>query len=494
MNRIKIGLIALIILATLVRLLVLLNSDNSAGSTPMGRLIDSISILDNPRLSSNFNGNTPVLHHYLLAAVLYFHFWPDPVVPARIFTMLFGIFLIIPFYFLIKILLNKRTAFYSGILLSLYPLHAIQSTLTTSDAVFHFFFFSCLYYFFKFKLKEKKIFWLVLSAVLFNIAAMLRFESWIFIPLLSIFLYKDGKKYSVLFFLLSLILPSIWLYLCYHYHGDAFFSFVTSTRTAHTEIVLGAAHSKEILGWLNILYKTLGRMVVISGIFGIIYSFFKKNSLHLAIFFLYLYSFYTINTITYRMWYLERYSILLGLLLLPYSILCIEKISVLLRLKPVILLLPFIFFSTLEFKKIMMCDIRGSILPTEIKEIANWLKANVLSSDKLILGTDRWNLSDQDIIVRSGATPRNFFLVTTSLIESSNPITKESIGGYITNVKPRWLVLNSTGLLQKVLNFDMSQETFSKFGYTFELIYASKDMAELGRHNIYKIHYHYKDN
>lgn len=484
MNFDKIKILFLIILAAFIRFIIFFNSDNFAGAVPMGRVVSAFRIVGNPSLKLNFCGNVSLLYHYLLAAVL--RFWPDPLISPRILSLVFGIFIIIPFYFLVKILFSERVAFYSSILLSLYPLHAIQSTLSTSDVIFHFFFFCSLYYLFRFKLKEKNVCWLILSAILFNIAAMLRFESWTFIPLLSIFLYRDGKRYSITFFLLSLILPFIWLYLCYHHTGNAFYSFTASAKTSHAEILLQRVpYSRELFGWLKILYKMLGYIVVICAVSGILYSFVKKRYLYLASLFLYLFSLYTLNTIAGRMWYNERYSIILGLLILPYAVLCIEKIPSFLKFNPAILLLPFIFFSALQFQKITIHML--PTLPKEVKEVANWLKLNVSLSEKLILSSDAWDASDQDIVIRSSLCPANFFVVSTPLANPKS-VTKEIINEYITNQKPSYLILNSGSFLQKILNFDMTREDLDNFGYKFKLVY-SQDTPDLGRFNIYKIYH-----
>jgi hypothetical protein len=475
----------LVFLATLARSLFLLNSDNFDGSFSMGRVTAALCILENPGLRLNFDGNSSILYHYLLATALYF--WRNPLITPRIFTMLFGILLIVPFYLLIEMLFNQEIAFYSSILLSFYPLHVMQSTLSTSDVVFHFFFFACLYYFFKFKLKEKKVFWLILSAILFNIAAMLRFESWVFIPLLSIFLYKDGKRYSAAFFLLSLILPSIWLYLCYHYTGNVFYSFTKSASTAHTEILLRTVpYSKKVLGWLNVLAKTITAPIVICGVCGIFYAFIRKKFWHLALFFLYLYFLYTVNTLLERMWLNERYGILLGLLILPYSILCVERISLFLRLKPIILFLPFVLFSLLQFQKITVS--RMPILPEGVKEVAHWLKFHASLKDRIILGSDAWNTTDQDIVARSGLSLRNFLVVTTPLVPGAEINLDKHIEGYIVDKRPRYLILNSTGFLNKILGFDMNQETQHKFGCNFNLLF-SKSLEGYEIFNIYEISY-----
>ncbi|MCX5701644.1 MAG: glycosyltransferase family 39 protein [Candidatus Omnitrophica bacterium] len=489
MNRNKIRIFTLVVLSFLVRFAILLNSDNFSGNFTMGKVVDALRILEDPRFSSNFDANTSMLYQYLLAATM--HLWPDPLLSPRVLSLIFGVLLVIPFYFLVKTLFNENIAFYSGILLSLYPLHVIQSVITGSDVIFHFTFFSCLYYLFKFKQKDNKIIWLILSAVLFNIASMLRFESWALIPLLSIFLYKDGKKYMMAFLFLSLISIFIWLYLCHHYTQNTFYSFIISGISAHSEILLRRGpHSEQIFGWLYILFKGLGNVVVISGLCGIIYSFFKKSSLYLAVLFFAIYCFYTINTLLSRMWFNERYVIILGLFILPYTVLIIEKISNSLKVKPIILFSVFIFLSIVEFKKITLSHIPR--LPQGIKDVAGWLKSNKSPSDEVIMGTDAWDLSDQDIIVRSGVYPWNFFVVSTPLCgEQCTPgtvATSESIGSYFSSKQPRFLILNSTGFLQKILNFNMGQKTISEFGYIFESVY-SIDTPNLGRFNVYIIHY-----
>lgn len=481
MKRTAAIILILIILAGFARFTVLFNSDNYPGNH-VDQVIHAIRIHNNPDIGLNFGGNTSMLYNYLLAGVL--HFWYDPLLSPRIFTVIFGIFIIIPYYFLIELLFGKRIAFYSAILLSLDPLHVIQSGLTTADVVFHFFIFSCLYYFFKFQREEKPVSALILSAILFNIASMLRFESWIFIPFLFILLYRHNKKYSVIFLSIALILPSLWLYLCHYYNHNAFYSFIKPGMTAHAEIVSRIKHSRQIFGWLNVLYVTLGRIVLVSGVCGMIYSFVKKRFIHLALPFLFLLSLYTASSLMDRMWYNERYSIFLGLLMLPYSVLCIGKISGYFKLKPLLLFLPFIFFSAAEFKNIGIS--RLPIQSKDVKQIAVWLKTNAKPSDIVILGSDKWDMNHQDIILRSAIPPENFFVVLA--FNTPVAITKEDVRGFIIGRNPRYLILNTTGYLQEILKFDMYQKKINEFGYVFEAVY-SKDTVGFKRFNIYEIHY-----
>lgn len=485
MQKTKITIIALMILAAVVRLYFFSKADNFEGAVTMGRVVNALNIIENPKSRLNFDGNTSVLYNYLLAAVL--RFWPDVLVAPRVLSMLFGILIIIPFYLLIKLTFTEITALYSCIIVSLFPLHAIFSTFSMSDACFYFIFFSCLYFIFKFKLKEKRIIWLILSAALFNIAALLRFESWSFVPILPLLVLKQGKRYSLLFFCVSLIMPFLWMFLCYHFHEDAFYSFTASAKTAHMEILLHRVpYFSHIFGWLVVLYKTLGQGIVISGLMGIIYSFTKKRFFYLALFFLYLYFLYTVNAMAGRMWHNEKYSIFCALFLIPYSVLFFEKLSVFLRLKPVVLLLPFILLSVGTFKQIAVRQLRGHILPPEIKEIVGWLKDNASKSDKILIGGDRSNVYSHDIIVRSSIAPRNFITAPAFILPPSN--IKNNILKYIKKDTPDYLILASTGYFDDLFSFDMRQKEIKSFGCIFKLVY-SQDVLNVGAVNIYKIYY-----
>jgi len=141
-----------------------------------------------------------------------------------------------------------------------------------------------------------------------------------------------------------------------------------------------------------------------------------------------------------------------------------------------------------EFKKITCSHIPELQVPAGIKEIAIWLKFNALPSDKFILSADAWDLSDQDIIVRSGIYPRNVFLASTPLASPDTNL-KERVNGFIATQKPRYLILNSTSFLQKILNFDMNQKNLSEFGCTLKVVYSQYTTPQIGRFNIYRIYY-----
>jgi hypothetical protein len=187
------------------------------------------------------------------------------------------------------------------------------------------------------------------------------------------------------------------------------------------------------------------------------------------------------------MWYVDRYSIFLGLLMLPYAVFLFKEIAVYTRLKPVFLLVPFIILSALANKQIIKTNTPH--LPSEIKRVATWLKRNALASDKIILGTDGWDATDSDIIVRSSISPDNFFVVTRNLASPEyNSRILEVLKYFIDNSTPRYLILNSTGFLHKLINLDMDKSDLLIFGYPLKLAFC-ENSPEFGRFNIYEINY-----
>lgn len=485
MNKSKFIIIVLIIISGIFRIWFLFHCDNFEGSLTMEKSAGALNILSNPTLAANFDGNTSVIYNYLLAGWL--RIWPDVLIAPRVLSLIFGILCVIPFYFLVRLTFSAKTAFYASVLFTLFPAHAVQSTFSMSDAVFHFFSLSCLYFIFKFKIVERKTAWVVAAAVLLNACALLRFESWFYIPFLSILLLREGKKYSLMFFLLCLISPSFWMMLSYHFQRDALIAFTLPAMTCHREILMNRApHPAGIPGWLNVLRMMLGPLILASALCGIIYSFIKKRSFYLGIFFIYLYFLYTASTIAEKTWYNERYAIILGILLLPYSVLFLEKFSVFLKARMAFLFLAFILISAINFNKIVHRYLIWHTLPPQIKEIACWLKKNASSGDKILLGPDKRDLYGQDIIVRSGIAPANFFPVT--VFSPSPNLNKAVIENYIAGKRPKYLILNSEGYLNSLLNFDSDRNEIAQFRTVFKRVYF-KDIINGGRFNIYRVDY-----
>ncbi|MFA5200415.1 MAG: glycosyltransferase family 39 protein [Candidatus Omnitrophota bacterium] len=482
-------ILLLIICSLAVRLVVFINTDNSDGIA-MGRVVNALNILEDPALRSNFDPNVSVLYNYSLAAVL--RFWPDPLNGPRVFTMFFGVFSVIPFYFLIKLLFNERIALFSVILLILDPFHIMQSVLSTSDAAFYLFFLSSLYYLFKFN-KQKSNFAFILALVLFNVASLLRFESWIFIPVLSLFLFRNRKRYVLMFFFFSLILPSLWLYLCHHFFGDVLYSFRAPANTMHIELTMlnRVYYVRSIYALGELLADAITPAVTILGLCGILYAVYEKKHLQLALLFALLYCLFTVNMLFTRMWFNYRSTIFLGILIMPYAVYIIEKLAVRIRVNSIILLLFFTLLCVPAFQEIINKYLPSFKLSRGIEELATKIRVQVKPGEKVMLVADELDVFDQDIIVRSGLPPRIFSVISTiSCVTQLN--TKKDIREYILSFKPDYLVWSSDSCLQKKVNLDLDKNTLKDFGWRLELIASQPVFSRssgMQKYNIYKINY-----
>ncbi|MFA5176840.1 MAG: glycosyltransferase family 39 protein [Candidatus Omnitrophota bacterium] len=482
-------ILLLIICSLTVRLFVFINTDNSDGIA-MGKVVSALDIVEDPALKSSFDPNTSVLYNYLLAAAL--HFWPDPLNSPRALTMFFGVFSVIPFYFLIKLLFNERVALFSVIFLILDPFHVLQSVLSTSDAAFYFFFLSSLYYLFKFN-EQKTIPALISALILFNIASLLRFESWVFIPILPLFLYKNGKKYVLIFFLCSLILPSLWLYLCEHFFNDIFYTFKAPVRTMQIEITMlnRVDFTRSIFALYKAINKAITPAVTILALSGILYAAYKKKHLQLALLFFLLYCLYTASMLSGRMWFNYRSTIFLGILLIPYAVFIIESLAGRLRVNSIILLLFCTLLCVPAFQEIVDNYLRNFKVSRGIEELASRIKLQVKPGEKVMIAADELDVTDQDIIVRSRLSPEVFSVIST--IDCVAKLdTEEKTKELILAFKPDYFVWPSNSCLQNKIKLNLRENTVRLFSWRLELVDSQivfDRSSGLQRYNIYKINY-----
>ena len=187
----------LCIFAFLIRVYFLLTSDNFYGALPMSVVLGAMRLLTGHGVKFFGLGARLQLYENLIGCVLWF--WNQPLIVSRVVSLVFGSFFVVPYYYFTKLVTNKKTAFVSSFFLCLYPLHIILSVLSREDVTYCFFLFCAFVFFFKFKkYSGRKILFLIFSAVFLNLSCLMRYDGWIFIPILAVFLLP-GKKY--IFFL-----------------------------------------------------------------------------------------------------------------------------------------------------------------------------------------------------------------------------------------------------------------------------------------------------
>lgn len=484
----KLQLSLLVFCAAAIRVLFLLRFDNMPGDAT-GTVERALCILENPGLMRNFDGNSSTLYKYMIASFM--GLWRDPVLAPRVFSTAFGILFVIPYYKTLQILFGKAVAFFSGLVAVFYPLHVIQSSVAASEAVYYFFLFAALHHFFIFleNPEKKHSFWI--AAGLFNIASLLRFESWIFIPVFFFLLLPRGAQRALFFTGLAAILPCLYLVLNGIVHHDFFYTFNAAGRTAQAEIAdRRIPYDPALWSWVGVLWHSSGPGIVSGGGAGIVLAFLKRQKRALAVFFLVAFLSMTANTYMARMWHHPRYSIILALFLIPYGWFLVQRFLVLFKMDrkvfyALFFLLPAVNFWQMPFGAIasMFC-----FTPPAIKEVAQWLKENAGPDDRLVIDADHSNAYPANILLRSGISPSRCLLLWRPTYHSERFPSKQKFEHYLLGQRPRYLVLYSEGQIKKMLDWDLTRRRYSLGTVTFETV-KEEDLPNLGRYSIYRVFY-----
>jgi hypothetical protein len=204
----------LLLLAFAVRLVWLLSTDNAGYGDAAARLnitqmwlysywqvprVDYLKIL-NPSV------DWLPLHFYLMGLVSYV--CHDLVYAPRIFTMLISVLSLLPLYRLCLLKYNRTTALIATVILAFYGMHICLSGLILSESFYLFFILWCYYFIERYRTEDNDSKWLVLIGLCLFSCCLLRYEGWVFAPLV-ILIVPFLKKMRFKDFLILVSIPSI---------------------------------------------------------------------------------------------------------------------------------------------------------------------------------------------------------------------------------------------------------------------------------------------
>lgn len=503
-------LIIVFILALIIRLIVFIETgDHNADG--MYRKMLVINWLKDPHFITG--GLWPPLDIYLMAFTA--QLWNDPIISTRLASLILGTIIVFPYYFLVKLLFDKRIAMISTLVLIFLSIHVQYSTLSMSEVPFVFFLFTSLYFFFRFKKGEKKMANLIISAIFLNLASMTRYEGWLFIPLLTIFtlnnindikkiMYRnDITTYFFTFLTVSLIFPVFWMIGNYNLHGDFFYGQPWSDNWIKTNIML-----KPELSWLNppfiirlLLWpREILLILNVTAIFaalGLLASIFKKKNLEFLSIFLILMLIFTYKLVNSTMMAQSRHIIMPILFLIPYFTIGLDySLKYLDRyvdnkflnkdLSKIITVIVISFFIIISSYTAVAKN--PYITPDYVFDISNWLKNNVKPGEKILL--DEYNWWSLHILMYGGFNTtftedylKTFEFATDQariVAGGGKKIDDTTVISYLKD-KPTYLVYSPKGRLAKVLNFSTKCQNETIFNYSFECKYTTEN------YNIYKL-------
>ncbi len=328
--------------------------------------------------------NFSPLHTYLISTFVFLnpaHF----ILLARLVSLVFGI-AFIPLYFeVIKATFGRQIALYSAFFLALYPLHIHLSSVSLGETPAYFLLFASFYYLEAFRKKEKSSF-LVISAFALNLAGMLRFECWLFVAFFPVLLLAYGKslRQAGLFFALASIFPAAWLLLNYAQSGNPLAFAATTARVTHAQMN-DIDFFRRGLGFFKTLGLTLTLPVCGAALGGVALSVRKKSPglifLLLLVPVFLIFEFRSLSG-TYA-YYISRYSLVLGLLCVPFAGVSLEYVCNRYRrpsLRAVVIITCVVFSlgTLVSFS-------RRVVVSDSLTGLVAWIVRNTHTTDKLLL-------------------------------------------------------------------------------------------------------------
>jgi hypothetical protein len=260
--------------------------------------------------------------------------WSDPYTAPRFLSLLFGIATALPLFFLTRVLFGQRAAVFSCLFFAFYTLHVKLSCTALAEAPFGFFFITCLFYFFRF-CRDGKLQDLLLAAAFLSLGSMVRYEGWLYIPLLGFLAIcvpatlperpKLRLKPAFAFIAIASICPVLWMAVNYVKVGDPLWAWhfnaadlarIASNVARHRGVLGGAAYS--VLFLPGVLVLSLTPVVALLALAGFLRFVLRGKTLAYAALFL-PFVVYFIQTIMGWNPPTARYLLLPGLLALPYA-------------------------------------------------------------------------------------------------------------------------------------------------------------------------------
>ncbi|MBU1062500.1 MAG: glycosyltransferase family 39 protein [Candidatus Omnitrophica bacterium] len=350
--------------------------------------------------------NFSPLYTYMVSTLRFFD-KKNFILLTRLVSLVFGSLFIFLYFNSVEKIFNAKIAYLSAFFVAVYPLHIHLSTLSLPEVIACFFLFASLFFLHQFLYVSDRWTNLIISALFLTYACMLRFECWLFILIFStwIFVKRKISKGLLIFLFLSLIFPSVWMFVNYRYTGNPVnFVFISAEATKYFMSTEDLSLRDKIWGWPKVLYYTLGSPLFILCCMGFIVPLvFRKFRNVFYYSFAIFFSIYMVksinNTYSFDIW---RYSLPLGLFFIPFAGVIIYSSPAFFQRKKyfIMFICLLVFFACIKTSYVFS---KGSQAPETLNKVVEWIKANISDSNKRILLeiSPRYPLNHPYIVINS---------------------------------------------------------------------------------------------
>ncbi len=233
------------------------------------------------------------LQFYLTAPLLWL--WPSREHAPRLLSLLFSLASVIPAYRLGRRLFSRQAAVVAGLSMAAWGLHIQASTTAASEAVFLALLFFCLDALFE-GLEDVRFGPLARSALFANLMCALRYDGWIYLPLLGGVVAMWGKDRvaagtrAVLYLALCSVFPLWWMQGNEKATGDALYPvhYINDFHRRWAQETVGwmgslGFRAQALFFWPGVLLVTCSAFVGVFAIAGMVRAFRRKEKRTLAL-------------------------------------------------------------------------------------------------------------------------------------------------------------------------------------------------------------------
>ncbi len=459
-------IISIFLLSLSIRLLCLKLSDNCGGDG-IERIFLALDWLKDPHVitwEKLFPQWLP-LQTYLIALSL--RIYNNPLVSPVLISVILGSLIIFPLSYLVKQHFSESVAILSALIYSFFPLAFGYSLLSMSEIPYNFFVFLslCLIYL---SSNGKKIRYLVPGTVSLSLAGMIRYEGWIFIPILSLLLLENAKS-LLIFWTITLSFPIVWMIGSFYSYGDPLYGVSVQNRWVTEDNNWHKVSSPldfffRLIFWPSAVIVSLTPLVGFLGFLGIFFAIKKHKHLFTALIFLFISIVLIVKSQIGALCLLPRYTITLGILLIPYSayclmlFLCTFRNSALRALGIVVILITIILFSYMGNKLAIAGTFAIPKAPSKCNEMIDLLNSQLKEEDSLIIDHIAWLEVYFKLKLTNGkrriyrvpvGTGRSYFEIWHKNI--SPQIILEEVTSFVNHNKPVYLITSQGGRLYNLI-------------------------------------------
>lgn len=310
----------IVFLGFAVRLFFLLNSENAVSDEleAYSRLNITLDWIYNRSVFPDLNYST--LYFYYLRILFLFS---DNIMFLRLTTMCFGVGLLLVFYKFAEIVFSKNNALFSSLIVAFLPLCVNLSVVTLPMVIYVFLMLCALYLFhvaFNLSTRRKQQYF-IYSGLFFTIASGFRFEGFVVIFFVVLFLLFRRPRHFHYFIPVSLIFPLAYVFVSYTQTKHLLAASATSISQVSV-IMLQFSPLQRVLTYICTISNILTPYMAFLAVLGMVLAFFFCLRARLILFILFgynsifLFKSYNASFLPY----LERYFLLNVLLLIPFAV------------------------------------------------------------------------------------------------------------------------------------------------------------------------------